>query len=283
MGILEVDGNRGQGGSHARLKALETSMSARIDAQIVWRAFGETANPEDYVARPACERILRAIDRIVFKEAQPVALIAPPGMGKSLLLRVFARRRSGRATAIELLYGSMSFDELSEWILQLLGEPVGDDPTGELERMLGARELLLTIDDASSLPEDTAQRLGELARLVAPRLRIAFAAMDSRAASSVFAAFGEPLQRVHLLQPMDIRETRRYMLRRLAACGAGSELTGRLTRGMTARELRLSRGVPRRVHNVAEHALLPVTQDPSDQKSDEEWLGAPLEELGLER
>ena len=62
------------------------------EGPLIARAFGETANPDEYIPRPACEEALAELERTVFDQEEPCALIAPPGMGKSLLLRVFAKR-----------------------------------------------------------------------------------------------------------------------------------------------------------------------------------------------
>lgn len=234
---------------------LAPGVALRADAGIVARAFGETANPDEYVARSACEDALRGLERSIFEQGEPAALIAPPGMGKSLLLRVFARRTADRADSIELAGRAMSFEELCEWTLRLFGEPVGDLPSADLERVLASRDLLVTIDDASSLPVDTARALGAFAKRVAPRLHIAFAASDGYAASRMLAAFGEPVNQLRLSQPMNADEIFRYMAERLKRWGASSEMIDLLKPGSIARVLRLSGGVPRRLHLAAGRVL----------------------------
>ena len=125
------------------------------EGPMIARAFGETANPDEYIPRDACEEALAALEGAVFDRCEPAALIAPPGMGKSLLLRVFAQRVEHRIDVVELAYGAMPFDDLCEWTLRLLGAEVAAEPREQLAHWLKDRDLLLAIDDASSLPHET--------------------------------------------------------------------------------------------------------------------------------
>ena len=134
------------------------------EGPMIARAFGETANPDEYIPRDACEEALAALEGAVFDRCEPAALIAPPGMGKSLLLRVFAQRVEHRIDVVELAYGAMPFDDLCEWTLRLLGAEVAAEPREQLAHWLKDRDLLLAIDDASSLPHETTTALANLAR-----------------------------------------------------------------------------------------------------------------------
>lgn len=248
------------------------------DVEIVADAFGETANPDEYVPRPACEAVLRRLEEVVFEARAPAALIAPPGLGKSMLLRVFAQRTGGRADAVELAYGALSFEDLCEWVLLLAGESVTGSPAEDLESRLERRDLLLAIDDASSLPPASARALGALARR-RPRLRVILAAAEGYLTSRVLAAFGEPLQRLHFSEPMDPDESCAYMAHRLEYWGASRETIEHLEPGPIARVLRLSGGVPRRLHGLVQQLLADQPHEVPAQWRDEHWLGAPLDEL----
>lgn len=250
------------------------------EGPLIARAFGETANPDEYIPRPACEAVLRELEHAVFEQEEPAALIAPPGMGKSLLLRVFAQRCEHQLDVVELAYGAMPFEDLCEWTLRLLGEEVGADPREDFGRRLKERNLLLAIDDASSLPHETTSELAELVRMSSPRLRVVLVAADGFAASRMLAAFGEPCHPVRLMEPMDEAETRSYLARRLDRQGATPETLDRLRPGSVTRLLRLSGGVPRRVHAVAQQVLVEIPPSVNEEWREESWLGAPLDELG---
>jgi type II secretory pathway predicted ATPase ExeA len=246
--------NRNQG--QAEQLAGESSpvrRADRVDARIVEHAFGETANPDEYVPRRACEEVLGRLERIVFDLGEPAALIAQPGMGKSLLMRVFARRMADRASPIELVYGALSFEDLCEWTLSLAGETVTGLPSYDLQHLLKRRDILLSIDDASSLPTRTARGLRILANH-RPRLHLVLATNEDHQARQVLAAFGEPLHRVRLLSPLDADEALQYLTCRLAHWGASDELIDQLPERIT-RMLRLSGGVPRRMHSIIKEVL----------------------------
>jgi type II secretory pathway predicted ATPase ExeA len=246
-------------------------------------AFGETANPDDYVARPATERVLQKLEEAVFGAGVPAALIAPPGMGKSMLLRVFAARARARTRVAELAYGSLDFEGLCEWALGLLGMQVNrvDGLSSEgLARAARKQDITLIIDDACSLPVATARQLAELVRNGSPGLRLVVAAPDGYAASRVLAALGSPLEELRLVEPMNREEALAYMRQRLARSKAPSGVRQLLSSGALSRVLRLSGGVPRRVHSIVHEVVVDLPADVRAGWRDEDWLGAPLDELG---
>ena len=250
------------------------------EGPMIARAFGETANPDEYIPRRACEEALAALEAAVFEEGGSAALIAPPGMGKSLLLRVFAQRVRDRVDVVELAYGAMPFEDLCEWTLRLLGEDVAAEPGEHLEHWLKERDLLLAIDDASSLPRETTAALARLVESTAPRLRVVLAASDGYAVSRTLAAFGPSCRSVRLSEPMDEAEARAYLARRLDREGATPETLERLRPGSITRLLRLSGGIPRRVHVVAQEVLVEIPDSVNEEWREESWLGTPIDELG---
>lgn len=269
-----VDGDPGQG----ERESLDESVATRVDAEILARAFGETANPDDYIPRPECEDVLLGLEQRVFDLGEPATLIAPPGMGKSLLLRVLAQRMADRGRRVELAYGALSFEDLCEWTLRLLGEPVTRMPSDDLDNLLTRHDLLLTIDDASSLPAVTARALGALVRRT-PRLRLVLAASEGYLTSRMLAAFGQPMHRLQLAEPMNAEQACAYMTQRLQRWGASDEMLDRLRGNAIKRVVRLSGGVPRRIHEIAHQVLGASPEAQHEGGRDEDWLGAPLDEF----
>ena len=113
--------------------------------------FESTANPARYVARPACEEVLGAIEFALLHGSEPVVLTGPTGLGKTMLLQVLGERLAQNYRVVRLPYPALSAAEICRWVLDGLGEPVslaGDDPEGALLdrafREAGAgREILL--------------------------------------------------------------------------------------------------------------------------------------------
>jgi hypothetical protein len=258
-----LDGERGQAETAARGASTARPASwpgasdriRRIDASIVAHAFGETANPDDYVPREACEEVLDRLERVLFDLGEPAVLLAPAGMGKSLLLRVLARRNARRARPIELAYGALAFEDLCEWTVRLAGETVTGLPSEDLLHLLGHQRLLLAIDDASSLPERTAAALGAFAR-AQPTLHVVLTDAEGPATDRMLEAFGQPALRVHLTPPMSVDEACSYMSRRLERWGASRAMLERLRTADASRAHALAEGVPRRLHAVAQELLL---------------------------
>ena len=71
---------------------LESREARRASAGVVaLDPFGETSNPDEYVPREASEEGLLALGRAV-RSGRTAALSAPPGFGKTLFLRLLAKR-----------------------------------------------------------------------------------------------------------------------------------------------------------------------------------------------
>lgn len=218
-------------------------------------AFGETADPACYVPRPETERVLDLLEKAARIGSRPGALIAAPGTGKSLLLRVLAERLSDALQVVHLPYGSLTLEELSAWALGILGEPPTQESPCEALRQLAARSgpLVLLIDDASSLPIETARGLGDQVVVGAGALRLVLAAPDDARASRVLAALGIEVAEAHLVRPLSEMETADYMRERARRAGLGPAEIGALLPRSAARIHALSAGVPRRVHELALH------------------------------
>ncbi|NNL65749.1 MAG: ATP-binding protein, partial [Myxococcales bacterium] len=122
--------------------------------------FESTANPAHYVARPACEGVLGALEQRIRQGTHPVALTGPAGFGKTFLLQVLSERLRGTFRVVGLPYPALSGPELCRWVLDSLGAAAGDDPEGSLldfafRTASEHGEILILVDDASALPPGT--------------------------------------------------------------------------------------------------------------------------------
>jgi type II secretory pathway predicted ATPase ExeA len=266
----------------------------------IQRAFSETVDPDAYVPRPATESILGALEawRDAFAEAPTIAaLVAPPGLGKTLLLRVFESRLvslEDEPRGLYLPYAGMAIEDLTAWVYGLLGlrylAPRGAvDAEAALSwlQKLGegaAEPFYLLIDDAESMPLSTARELARSLPARGSSLRILLALNDDARATRLLAALGDlGAQEIRFSASMSESETEAYLRGRMAWAGLEPGLRDRFARESGARIHALSGGVPRRVHRLAERLLeLASAGDrvgvPGAGFRRGEWLGRPLEE-----
>jgi type II secretory pathway predicted ATPase ExeA len=246
--------------------------------------FGVTSDPAAYVPRDDTEQAIAALVRAVDGEAGLAALHGPPGIGKSLLLRLVARRVATRLQSVFLPYGAIDAPELWAWVLGLLERPAEPDPEVALAEHVDALRaegsgLLLLVDDADAMPTATARALVEMTGRVGGALRAILAVADDGRAGRLMAALGPELVQVPLKRPMSDSETRLYVRSRLELAGAPPWQRSRFDEAALERVHRLSGGLPRRVHEVARAVLGELPDGVHNAPPEERWLGAPLDEL----
>jgi type II secretory pathway predicted ATPase ExeA len=218
--------------------------------------FSLTCNPGAYVPRPACEGALGALERALVSD--PIAALSgPPGMGKTLLLRVLERRLASRMRTLYLPYGALDPKGLCQLALGLLERTV--NPLLEPEQLLaaladeagGGRPLLFMLDDANAMPLATLRWLVAQIGALRGRLRLLAVPVDDAHAAKTLAALGPRVVHVRFNEPMDHDETARYVAGRLSAAGAPHATLARLTPDVIRWLHRESAGVPRRLHQLA--------------------------------
>jgi type II secretory pathway predicted ATPase ExeA len=247
--------------------------------------FGETADPDLYVPRPATEACLDGAARALLEESRSAAILGLPGVGKTTLLHALARRVEGRLTPLTLPYAAMGLHDLAHWVLGLWERPAeGDDAEAALRdhcRRLASQgsALALLVDDADSMPLATARGLSKLAVECEGGLRLAVAATEGAAASRVLAVLGSQVAVHRLTLPMSAQETGAYLRGRLARCGAPAEIARRFDAAAVAWIQSLAGGIPRRVHEIARRLVEAAPADVPRALAEERWLGSPLDEL----
>jgi type II secretory pathway predicted ATPase ExeA len=270
---------------------------------LLGQAFSETVDPSAYVPREATESVLSSLR--TWAEGDRVgttmgALVAPPGLGKTLLLRVIELRINSRRNpndesprALYLPYAGMQPADLSAWVYGLLGrsprvskgKAESSDALEALYSLGGNADdpFFLLMDDADSMPQETVQALVEgLPRERSP-LRILMALSQDARSSRLLAAL-DPLETFEtiLKPPMNEKETSNYVRSRMRWAGLGEKEISRIDAPAISRIQALSGGVPRRVHSVA--ASLYETADrrfPNEldvKRKREDWMGRPIED-----
>lgn len=280
------------------------------------RAFGETVDPDRHVPREATEARLESLMdwcRDGGVGSTVATLVAPPGIGKTHLLRVLESRLVRDAAArdwqessdsapaglpprvLYLPYAGLSMVDLCHWISGLLGRRDAWDPPrvphadgDALQALLAradrlGRPLHLLVDDADSMPAATLRALVDGLERERSPLRLLLALSDDSRATRMLAAL-DPLQPRELSyrDALDERETEAYLRARLAHEGLGADHLDGLDRLTVARIRALSGGIPRRIHRVVLALLEPeraaLARALAMSARTDAWLGQPMDD-----
>jgi energy-coupling factor transporter ATP-binding protein EcfA2 len=218
-----------------------------------------------YLPRPATEQALATLERrITVDRADTTLLVGPPGIGKSMLLRVLIQRLRRTLRTVTLGIGDIDAPTLCAFVLAQLRLEASNDP--EQAVLLLAAEwsakrsaLVIAIDAAERLPLATAGRLGALAMTAGGGLRIVAAAPEP--ATELARALGCPAEAVALRTPMTLRETQAHLQAALAAGCAPPDVRDLFT-GLTVLQIfRESHGFPSDVNALAAERLAVAVAD----------------------
>jgi type II secretory pathway predicted ATPase ExeA len=218
-----------------------------------------------YRARPATEEALAQLEQsILVDRAETTLLVGPPGIGKSMLLRVLVQRLRRTLRTVTLGAGDIDAPTLCAFVLAQLRVEASNDP--EQAVLLLAAEwsakcsaLVIAIDAAEQLPLATAGRLGALAMTAGGGLRIVAAAAEP--ATELARALGCQVEAVALRAPMTMRETQAYLNAALAAGHAPPDVRSLFTGISVAQIFHESHGVPSDVNALAAERLAVAVAD----------------------
>jgi len=210
--------------------------------------FADTPNPAFYVPRDASDRALGELLEAASRPDRPAALLAPPGLGKTLLLHLLAARLPPALRAVYVPNPVLAPAELCAWTLGCLGSPPWSDPIAVLaayaeHRAGSGGALIWLVDDAHSLPEETARWLGHVVTHSGGALRLVAAAVGD---GKALDALGRLVRIDALAQPMERGETASYVFERLVRACVRRELLERCKVALDAVH-EASAGIPREV------------------------------------
>jgi hypothetical protein len=218
--------------------------------------FALTVDPSTYVPSPVRERTLAQLDAALEAGVVP-CLEGPTGIGKTLLLRVFGRRVAARYTPLYLPFPLLPAREICALALGLLGRRAADDPEALLEAViaelaLNGRPLLLLLDDAASLPPDSARGLAAILARSRGRLRLVLAGIAGEPLLRALEPFGDGLVRVALEEGVPDAALPDYVAAQLERAHAPANLRNAFDDTALAEIGRLAAGNPRRLHIAAQ-------------------------------
>lgn len=221
-------------------------------------AFALSADPRGYVPSPGRERALDQLAAALDAGAVP-CLEGPTGIGKTLLLQLLAQRLAHRYEPLYLPYPALTTRELCALALGLRGGPGGGDPERVLQRLAAelsqrGRPLLLLVDDAASLPPESARGLAALLSESHGALHIALAGIGGEALLAATAPFGEALLRVGLDEGIPGVSLRDYVAAQLEHAQTPASLRAAFDDQVLA-ALGQVAGNPRRLHIEAQQIL----------------------------
>jgi hypothetical protein len=214
------------------------------------QAFPPTANPAGYVASAGSEQALADLERWALASRRPICVLrGPPGMGKTLLLKLFAARMLHAFETAFVPHPDCDPDGLCRAVLAALGAPPAEDPRAGLaaalkaRRPLGAR-LLIAIDEADFLPRETATWLVDLAGSSGGAVRALLAMTDGTERAGPVAVLGVESETVRLDAAMSRQELEVYVHGELERAGVDRAISARFDPSALAELYARSGGVP---------------------------------------
>jgi type II secretory pathway predicted ATPase ExeA len=234
------------------------------------RPFSAAPDPDLYFPAASIEQARLTLTRCIDRGTGPGLVVAPAGLGKSLLCQVLVRQFAERFSIATLSSARLCTRRaLLQAILFELGLPFRDMEEGELRLSLidhvapserCANGMLLFVDEAHTLPLRLLEEIRMITNLVRdgqPRVRVVLAgngALEERFGSPKLVSFNQRIAARCYLQPLTRIETGDFVNTQLAAAGEPS--CDVFTEEAMAAMHRLTDGIPRLVNQVADHALM---------------------------
>jgi general secretion pathway protein A len=198
-----------------------------------------------------------------------LALIAPPGMGKTTLLFQLLERLGGTARTVFLFQTQCDAHGLMRSIMMDLGLGAGENEDLVslqsrlnqvlIEELQARRKFVLVVDEAQNLEDSALEFVRMLSNFETPReklMHIILAGQPQLAERLAQPSMVQLRQRVSMfirLRPLGVEETGEYIEHRLGVAGySGPQI---FSRGAVSAVASMSGGIPRNINNVCFNAL----------------------------
>ena len=233
------------------------------------RPFPSVPASDYYMPFESIELARTTIERVIDRAEGPALLMAPAGMGKTLLCHLIAKRFQEEFSVAILANSKLcSRRTLLQNILFELNLPFRDMEEGELRLSLmdflkpetaTDRGMLLIIDEAHTVPMPLLEELRLITNFVRngePRVRLMLAgsaSLEERFAHPRMASFQQRVAARCYLHSMSRDEVREYIQGQLFRAGPGRiEFTEDAFHAVHS----ASDGIPRLVNQICDHTLL---------------------------
>ena len=230
--------------------------------------FGVTPDPRFLYLGPAHQEALASLVYGIETGRGFMALIAPPGLGKTtLIMRLIDKLQDSALTAFLFQAHTDSREFLKNLLLDLEAEPSGQD-LSDLQAQLHdllirssgrGKRLVVVIDEAQNLDDSVLETVRMLSNFETPEaklLQIVLVGQPALADKLAKPQLAQLRQRISIVTHFPLLrgdEVERYIQHRLRVAGyKGGRLFAPAALALTAR---YSRGVPRVINNLCFHAL----------------------------
>jgi type II secretory pathway predicted ATPase ExeA len=223
-------------------------------------------NPAFYVPRAATERILASLIDCGSEPTRPAVLVGPPGVGKSMLLRIAGERLEGPGLRVSPVLPALDAEGLCLWILEDLQSDRFQDPVFAFEAYLAhLREIdsgiILLVDDLYAIPLEAMRWLAHRVANSKGELRLIASAADDPDSTERIALLGPACEVILHGSNMQVDESQAYVRERLRHAHAPG-LTRALFDSSTVADLHeQSGGNPRELNAVATRLLATLDAD----------------------
>jgi general secretion pathway protein A len=230
--------------------------------------FGVTPNPRYLYLSPSHREALASLVYGIDSGRGFLALIAPPGMGKTTLLFHFLERLGATARTVFLFQAQCGSRDLLRSMMADLGAAAQEEDMIVLQNRLNQilveelqarRKFVLVIDEAQNLDDSALEFVRMLSNFETPRdklMHIVLAGQTQLAEKLARPSMVQLRQRISMLlrlHPLGSAETAEYIEHRLRVAGyTGPSL---FSTGAVREIATLSGGIPRNVNNICFNAL----------------------------
>jgi type II secretory pathway predicted ATPase ExeA len=261
---------------------------------LIEQPFGVTPDPRFLHLGPKHREALASLVYGAENNRGFLALIAPPGMGKTSLLFHYLEGVRSQARTVFLFQAAADSRDLMRYLLADLGlDATGADLPGMhemlnqvlTEEMRAGRRLILVIDEAQNLDERVLESIRLLSNFETPWMKLMQIVMAGqpqlaeRLARPSMSQLRQRISSIIRLDPFTTKETNAYIDHRLWVAGyAGPPL---FTVGARLLIGQHSGGIPRNINNLCFHSMA-LASSLGKKQVDSQMVSEAVSDLSIE-